>query len=135
MLKMESVMLVDDSAFDNFIHQKVIENEKLTDKVLVYDNPKNALHYLFQVANKAQDQEGSFPSLIFLDNLMPGMDSEGFLLEFERLPENVKEECKIVLLTSAPEMANRDLLFQNKNVLGFIEKPLTAESLKTVEIL
>ena len=127
-------MLVDDSAFDNFINQKVIENERLTDHILVYDNPYNALSYLVNLSKSDTVYTENIPSLIFLDNIMPGMDGSSFLTEFERLPSTIKECCKIVFLTSAPEMSNRESISKNRNVVGFIEKPLTKESLAMVSM-
>jgi CheY-like chemotaxis protein len=132
---METVMLVDDSAFDNFINQKVIENEQLTDNILVYDNPFKALSYLTNLSNSEHHFVESIPSVIFLDNVMPDMDGISFLKEFDRLPTSIKEYCKIVFLTSAPEMTDRDAISKNVNVLGFLEKPLTRESLLKVSLV
>jgi CheY-like chemotaxis protein len=40
------------------------------------------------------------------------------------LPEKVTSKSRIVVLTSSNNMKDRDLVFENKNVIQYITKPL-----------
>jgi CheY-like chemotaxis protein len=122
------VMLVDDNDTDNFISRRIIELTKFAPKIEVKNSGKSALEYL----ENAKNNPALLPDLIFLDINMPIVDGFSFLFEFSRFPDNVKEKCKIVVLSSSDNKRDIERIISEKYVITFITKPLTDEALKKV---
>jgi CheY-like chemotaxis protein len=122
------VMLIDDNELDNFINQKLIENEKFADKIIVYQSAISALDYLKSKTTTPQE----LPNIIFLDIMMPIMDGFGFLAEFDKLNEGVKAKCRIVMLSTNESFGDLNRANQNKYVSKFLNKPLTGQALKAL---
>jgi len=123
-LELGSVMLVDDSRVDNFINCKILEMNAVTSNVQVFDEAAKAIEFL--------RNDNIIPDLLFLDIYMPTMTGFDFLEEFQTLPINVQEKCKVVLLSSAYETLEMEKLKKYSWISGFIVKPLTYESLEEV---
>ena len=117
-----SVMLIDDSKVDNFVNSKVLELSKKADHVQVFDDASIALEFL----KSTED----IPNYIFLDIYMPYMDGFDFLEEYEKLPSLVKENARVILLSSAFETLEIEKLKKYNWVHGYLLKPLTHESLE-----
>jgi CheY-like chemotaxis protein len=65
---------------------------------------------------------------------MPLMDGFQFLDEFENLSQNIREHCKIVMLTSSINSKDVRRSKRYANVKEYINKPLTKESLKALSV-
>lgn len=127
--KIDLVMLVDDNDTDNFINKRIIELTNFASNIEIKNSGKSALEYLEQ--NKNDDDK--LPNLIFLDINMPIVDGFVFLYEFENFPKNVKEKCKVVILSSSDNKRDIDKIVNNNYVIKFITKPLTEEELERVK--
>ena len=123
-LELGSVMLVDDSRIDNFINCKILELNAITSNVSVFDEAAKALEFLKNNLN--------LPDLIFLDIYMPSMTGFDFLEEFETLSQQIKEKCKVVLLSSGFDNLELQKLRKFNWISGIIVKPLTYESLEGI---
>jgi CheY-like chemotaxis protein len=119
------VMLVDDNDTDNFIHKRVIELTGFSKNIVVKNSGKSALEYiesnLLNISN--------LPDVIFLDINMPIVDGFVFLFEYENFPEEVKQKCKIAILSSSDNKRDIDRIVDNEYVINFITKPLSEEAL------
>ena len=123
-LELGSVMLVDDSRIDNFINCKILELNAITSNVSVFDEAAKALDFLKSNLN--------LPDLIFLDIYMHSMTGFDFLEEFETLSQQIKEKCKVVLLSSGFDNLELQKLRKFNWISGIIVKPLTYESLEGI---
>lgn len=121
----KNVMLVDDNETDNFIHKRIIELTGFSDNIIIKSSGKSALEYL----ETNHKDEAKLPDIIFLDINMPIVDGFVFLYEFENYPEQVKEKCKIVILSSSDSKRDIDRIVDNEYVANFITKPLSEEAL------
>ena len=121
----EMIMLVDDSDTDNFINKRVIELSKFTTQIVVKDSGRSALEYLELHANQPE----KLPNLIFLDINMPIVDGFVFLYEFECFGEEIKNHCKIIILSSSNSKRDIDRIIDNNHVIDFITKPLSLEAI------
>lgn len=125
------VMLVDDNDTDNFISKRIIEITKFAKRVEIKNSGKSALQYL-------QDNQGNIenlPDLIFLDINMPIVDGFVFLFEFEMFPDELKNKCKVVILSSSDNKRDIEKIVDNEYVIKFITKPLTDNALNEVKNL
>ena len=123
------VLLVDDNDTDNFISKRIIEITKFAEKVIVKNSGKSALEYLESV----QNNEAELPDVIFLDINMPIVDGFVFLFEFETFPDNIKQKCKIIILSSSNNKRDIAKIVDNEYVIKFITKPLTEKALQEIQ--
>ena len=125
------VMLVDDNDTDNFINKRIIELTSFASRIEIKNSGKSALEYL----QAEQGNDDKLPELIFLDINMPIVDGFVFLYEFEQYPQNIKDKCKIVILSSSDNKRDIDKIVNNDFVIKFITKPLTEKALEEVKEL
>jgi CheY-like chemotaxis protein len=118
------VMLVDDNETDNFIHRRVLEMGHFSKEIIVKNSGKSALEYL--EANK--NDPDRIPEVIFLDINMPIVDGFVFLFEFESFPDSIKNNSKIIVLSSSDNKKDIDRIVDNDHVIHFITKPLSEDS-------
>ena len=121
----DMIMLVDDSDTDNFINKRVIELSKFTTQIVVKDSGRSALEYLELHAHQPE----KLPNLIFLDINMPIVDGFVFLYEFECFADEIKNHCKIIILSSSNSKRDIDRIIDNNHVIDFITKPLSLEAI------
>jgi CheY-like chemotaxis protein len=65
---------------------------------------------------------------------MPLMDGFQFLDEFEKLNDNTKKKCRIVMLTSSinPQDFNRSKKYDNVKL--YLNKPLSHDSIQKLSV-
>ena len=68
------------------------------------------------------------PEVIFLDINMPIVDGFVFLFEFESFPDSIKDNSKIIVLSSSDNKKDIDRIVDNDHVIHFITKPLSEDS-------
>ncbi len=124
------VMLVDDNDTDNFISKRIIEITNFATEVVVKSSGKSALDYL----NDNSEDAGKLPGIIFLDINMPIVDGFVFLYEFEKFNDIVKDNCKVIILSSSDNKRDIDKIVNNDYVIKFITKPLTENSLEEITV-
>ncbi len=124
MKKCNCILLVDDSLSTNIYHKKIIEKAEITNHIIITSDGLEALNYLND--EKAQNIR---PDIIFLDINMPKMDGFEFLEEYAKLPELMRKDIIIVLLTTSNWSKDRVKATETKLVYDYIEKPLDKEDL------
>ncbi|RZL36747.1 MAG: response regulator [Pedobacter sp.] len=123
------VMIVDDNIIDQMITKHVLKINYLQDKFVVMDSATQALEYL----EKNLGNEDAMPALIFLDVDMPDINGFGFLERFNNYSEQIKDACKIVVLTGNEIIEDINMMKSDPNVHQLIFKPLLKDSLLPVE--
>lgn len=131
--KYRTVMLIDDNEIDNLINQKMIEAASITENIYTHTGAKSAIEFLKNM-EKLDVAEKVLPDVIFLDIDMPLMDGFQFLDEFEKLSNNTKNKCKIVMLTSSinPQDFNRSKKYEYVKL--YLNKPLSHESIQKLSV-
>lgn len=126
-MKINYLLLVDDSEIDNLINKKVVLNNQFAVHVDVVKSVEAAINYL---VCKARNDQNSLPELIFLDIRMPEKDGFDFLDSFQNLDQAIRAKCQIVMLSSSIDPEDHRRATENPYVVEFINKPLTASALQ-----
>ncbi|HMP99607.1 MAG TPA: response regulator [Cyclobacteriaceae bacterium] len=121
--KIAHLMLIDDSDIDLFVEQKVVEMAGFASRVSSYISPAEALDSL----QKASTSE--LPDLILLDLNMPVMDGFALLEAISQSPNKILEKLRVIILTSSNSPQDQERAKNYPNVIGFMSKPLTVQSI------
>ena len=126
------VMLIDDNELDNFINQKVIEINHFSEKVYVNSSGVSALEFLKNLCVNEELIDEVLPSVIFVDINMPYMDGFQFIEQFYKLPKELSSKCRLVVLTSSFNPADKETANKISTDIVFLNKPLTDEGLALI---
>ncbi len=121
-------MLIDDDDISNFITERKLRNSGVADKIVVYNSGSNALKELGDNLTAGDP----WPEIILLDIRMPVMDGFGFLEEFILFPLEHTEKVKIAMLTSSLEKEEVKRSYLYKNVIDFINKPISEDKIRAL---
>ncbi len=119
------VMIIDDTYVDRYVAERNILKYGISKEVVSKESAKAGLEYL----KSCESNPGLLPELIFLDIRMPEMDGFGFLTEYEKLPEAIKGNCVVMMLSTSLNPEDHDRVKGNKYVSRFLNKPLDKEKI------
>lgn len=123
--KYKKAMVIDDNQIDLYIAEMIMATTKFAEKVICVSSAKEALAYLKPLYESPEE----LPSLIFLDINMPEMTGFDFLNEYQHLPENIRQKCIIMMLTTSLDEDDRMQAEGNQFVRKFLNKPLDKDKL------
>ncbi|MBX2898501.1 MAG: response regulator [Cyclobacteriaceae bacterium] len=121
-LSLETVYLVDDNEVDLFVQRRFIEMRKFARNIVTFSSPSRALEAI--VANPNQ-----VPDILFLDLNMPMINGFEFLERLREASRQLSERLRVVVLTSSDSQRDRERALAFGNVVNFVPKPLTIQSL------
>lgn len=128
MLKTPDFILFDDDPVNNTLCHITIKNTLKGAKIKTFTIPEKGFQYISNESNAIQNEN----TIIFLDINMKGMTCWEFLERFEILEEKVKSKYKIFILSASLSSSDKNRAIENKNVVDFIEKPLTKEKISKI---
>lgn len=123
------ILIIEDNETDRYIARRMIQKYHFSEDTVVKESAPKALEYLKSLLKSPE----SMPQLIFLDIRMPEMDGFGFLDEYAKLPENIKTNCVILMLSSSLNKEDHQLAEKSPYVNRFLNKPLNMEKMKIIE--
>ncbi len=130
MKKINCILLIDDSEWDNVYHQIIIDEAYVTNHLKIAFNGVEALEYLKKSADPDNSDSFPKPDIIFLDINMPKMNGFEFLEEYHTLNEKLKLKNIIIMLSTSFNPDDNKRAIENKEVKEFENKPLTIERIK-----
>ena len=117
----KKILLVDDDESCNFLSETILQDMDAAKEIEVAEDGLVACSLM---------EKGTCPDIIFLDIRMPRMDGFDFLEKLNKM--KVCDSSKIFMLTSSPRQEDREKAFQYKNVLEYLEKPLTEQVVRRI---
>jgi response regulator RpfG family c-di-GMP phosphodiesterase len=119
------VILIDDSAFDLFIYEKLLHKSGLTRSIKSFNSAREALKYLIV------EEDRMPPTLILLDLQMPDMNGFEFIDDYDNMSDQLKSKVKIFMLSSTIDSRDIEKAKSSSNIIGLLPKPLDVTLLKT----
>ena len=119
-------ILIDDSAFDLFIYEKLILKSGIGNSVRPFNAAQDALEYLSGEADTLPK------TVILLDLQMPGMNGFEFIDEFGQLPEDLKSKIRIYMLSSTIDTRDIEKAKASIYIIDLLSKPLEIGLLKSI---
>ena len=121
------ILLIDDSDFDNLINEQIVKASGFASTITIKQSAMEALDFL-RASNSP-----NLPSIIFLDLMMPEMDGFDFLEQFDKLEDHIRNNCKVVVISSSIDHDDIERAQSNKYVIKFISKPLKEDELNDIK--
>lgn len=125
--KISEVFLVDDDHIVKMVAAKILKSIGFENTIHQFENGKTAI---VEIKKRVADQTldlSAAPILILLDINMPIMDAWGFLDEFTKLDQDIKEHFLISIITSSIDSNDRNMAFSYPDVKDYITKPLSGK--------
>lgn len=120
-------ILIDDDMVNNFLSGLFIEAVVGKSEIQSFDDPEKGLEYI-----TAEYSNNKNPTLLFLDINMPILSGWDFLEEFDKFDEKIKDCFKIYMLSSSFHPDDEQRARDNKNVAGYIEKPISGKIVMSI---
>ena len=126
-----TILIVDDSELQRVITEMVIKKSRSAVRIVSFPSATDALDHLRTLEN----HNSKFPDVIFLDIHMPIMDGFDFLDKYLEFSDDIRSQCKIVMLSATDSDADHDRIQGYPVVYKFINKPMTNKALNDLAFL
>ena len=113
-------IIIDNDPVNNLLCSLTIKDVQDAAEIQAFNFPIDGFNYL------AKEHAGTTsPSVLLLDINMAGWSGWDFLDNFEKLDDKIKRQIKIYILSSSIDVNDKHRAKENKNVVDYIEKPLS----------
>ncbi|CAM4021458.1 response regulator [Gillisia limnaea] len=116
---MLKVLIIDDDSIVLFIQEKMLKKYGITDAPISFQDARKAIDFL-----KIQKSGDIF--LILLDINMPGMNGWDVLDVIREM--EISEKVFVFMVTSSIDNYDKEKAKNYKNVISFIEKPISVDN-------
>ncbi|SFT55080.1 Response regulator receiver domain-containing protein [Algoriphagus locisalis] len=123
-----SFILIDNDHVNNLINKKMISVAFPDSEVYIFLNPIEGFDFVIEYMSS----QSLAKTILFLDINMPEMSGWDFMKKLEENESINFDLLKIYMLSSSVEPLDLQRSRLNKNIVGFLEKPLTIKFLKSL---
>ena len=120
-------IVIDDDPLNNTICRLTIKKALGVVDVVTFTDPAQGLQYIDTEYSNPSDEELS--TVLFLDINMPVMNGWEFLEKYENLNSSVKKNIKVYILSSSVDDRDIEKANSNKNIVNYLAKPITKETI------
>ena len=113
------ILIIDDNIIDQIVTKQLLKKTLGITDISTANNGKEGIQWIRD--HKSNTEESL---IILLDIKMPEMDGFEFLLEYETLPEELKKETQIFMLSSTLNPNDIARAKNNQYVKNLLSKPL-----------
>ncbi len=121
-----SFIIIDDRELDCYIAEKFIQKTELSIGNKIFYDAFSGLNFIKQTTGKGP------VTVILLDIMMPVMDGYQFVEEFEKLSEEIKNNYRIIAITTSLNKNELIEISTYQSVIGVLKKPYTFDALLNV---
>lgn len=121
-------IVIDDSKLDCFIAEKIIRNTGRGEVVKSFIMAPEALEYIATGGGPGNDLK----TVMLVDIQMPVMNGFEFIEAFEKLPQELRDQYIIYVLSSSINENDITRVRYHTSVKQFLNKPLTSNTLSTI---
>ena len=125
MFQLNEIIFVDDDAIVRMLGKRILANLKFDREITQFENGQTAIQEIQKRVSQNEIQQSEKPTLILLDINMPVMDGWDFLDEFSALPESIKNQFYISIITSSIDRSDKEKAFSYPIVKDYIQKPMS----------
>jgi CheY-like chemotaxis protein len=125
----KKILVIDDNPTDRYIAKRMAEKYHFAEEIVLQESAPEALEYLLSLKITPH----LLPQFIFLDINMPGMDGYEFLEEYTKLPETIKKNCIIMMITTSIHPDDLKRAENHPSIIRFLNKPLDKEKFEIIE--
>jgi CheY-like chemotaxis protein len=115
-------IIIDNDPVNNLLCGLAIKDAVANADILAFTDPLKAFDYI-----SADNERHNSTNIVLLDINMPIWSGWDFADHFENLDKKIKNCFKIYMLSSSIDNNDKLRAVENKNVVDYIEKPLTEE--------
>ncbi|MCK0157439.1 response regulator [Cellulophaga sp. F20128] len=128
MKKISSSCIIDDDQIFVYGTRRIMKDANFCETIHVFENGLDAINAL-----KKMIVDGiELPRLIFLDLNMPIMDGWEFLEDFLKIPNNIREQVTIFIISSSIDPRDIERVKEYDVVSDYILKPVTPKDLRNL---
>ncbi|TYB74471.1 response regulator [Bizionia saleffrena] len=126
--KFKRVMIIDDNTIDLYITARLITKYNFAQENNQYKSALKALDFL----KENQNNFSELPEIIFVDIYMPIMSGFEFMEEYDKLSLELRNHCKVYIISSSIDGNDIKRANDNVNVVAFQVKTITKEFLDSI---
>lgn len=115
-------LIVEDNQIDQFVMTRLFKKKLDITEINIVNNGKEGIQWICDNRKKIKEN-----LIILLDIQMPIMNGTQFLVEYEKLDDDLKRETQIFMLSSSLDTDEIKRLKGNPHVIDFLSKPLCIE--------
>ena len=123
----QKILIIDDSQIDLPVSALLLKNKFQNAEIHLANSAANGLKWLLD-----HQHELSSGLIILLDVRMPDMDGFEFLNAYELLPDEIKANTRIIMLSSTLDPFDIQKANSNKYVQTVLNKPLPVSDLVNI---
>jgi CheY-like chemotaxis protein len=122
MKHIKKAFIIDDDDILNYVTKELISKFDEACEVTTFTNPEKALNFLLML----NDSKEELPDVLLLDINMPILNGFDFLEQMKT--KGLSEKIQVIMYTSSgnPDDKRKSAAFEN--VVGYMEKPFTAQA-------
>ncbi|MBO9618093.1 MAG: response regulator [Niabella sp.] len=126
----KKIFIIDDDPIHRLLMSKLFERQPKSCNLSFFENGQKGLTALETIIAETPE---TLPEIILLDIEMPFMNGWQFMDKYSALPEDIKKQMRIYMVSSSFSDQDRERVKAYADIQDYVVKPLRME--KIIELL